>query len=62
MLMRSRIFVEKYKEALEYGSEGLKKFPESKVLKELVAKAKDEQSKEKQRIEEISTLKTVAQD
>lgn len=62
LLIRSRIFVEKYVEALEYVSQGLLKYPESKVIKELKARAEGEYAKEKKRIQEISTLETLASD
>ena len=46
MLMRSRIFVEKYKEAIDYGTLALKKFADSRIVNELLKKAKDEYKKE----------------
>lgn len=60
--MRSRIFVEKYTEAIDYANQGLLKIKDSKVLKELKAKAEGEYSKEKKRIDEISTMQSLAQD
>lgn len=46
ILIRSRIFVEKYKEALAYAEEGLKTLPESRGIKELKAKAEREYKEE----------------
>lgn len=57
--MRSRIFVEKYKDAIDYGNQALKKFADSRVINDLLRKAKDEYKKEEVRIEEISTMKSV---
>ena len=62
ILIRSRIFVEKYKEALEYGQQASKKFGESKPLKELIDKARQEYQKEQKRIEEISTMQSLEKD
>lgn len=60
MLVRSRIFVEKYKEAIEYGKEGVKKFGEAgRTLQELIKKAEGELKKENKRIEEVSTMKSL---
>eukprot|EP00347_Sterkiella_histriomuscorum_P012411 403368683 len=62
VLLRSRIFVEKYQEALEYGKQAIVKFGDSRIIKDLIAKAESEFSKEKKRIDEISTMTTLKQD
>lgn len=62
ILIRSRIFVEKYKEALAYAEEGLKTLPESRGIKELKAKAEREYKEEQKRVEQISTVSSLAQD
>jgi hypothetical protein len=56
------LFVEKYKECIEYCKEGLKKFPESAKIKELMNKALDETSKETKRIMEITTIQNMNSD
>ena len=62
ILARSRIFVERYKEAIDYCNEGLKKFPDSKALQSVLLKAKEEEKKELKRIEEFSTIQNHAKD
>ena len=62
LLIRSRIFVEKYIDALEYVTQALVKFPGSKAVMELKARAEGEYAKETKRIQEISTLETLASD
>ena len=56
MLIRSRIFVEKYDEALDYCKQSQVKFADSTRIKELVIKVNEEMKKELKRIEEISTI------
>jgi len=62
VLIRSRVFVEKYREALDYCEEGLQAFPDSKGIRELQAKAQEEYRKEQKRVEEISTMKALEHD
>ena len=62
VLVRSRIFVEKFEEALEFCAEGAKAFPESATIKALQSRAQDEARKEQKRVEEVSTMKALAQD
>jgi hypothetical protein len=53
LLARSRFFVEKYKDCIDYCKDGLKKFPTNLRLKELMKQAEDEVKKESKRIDEI---------
>ena len=62
MLIRSRIFVEKYSEALDYCKESQVKFADSVRIKELVTKVNDEMKKELRRIDEISTISQIGKD
>ena len=62
VLARSRIFVEKHREAIEYCEKGLKKIPDSKVLKSVIEKAKEEEKKELQRVNEVCTMQSLAKD
>jgi Cns1/TTC4 Wheel domain len=62
VLARSRIFLERYKEAVEYCLEGVKLFPDSIVLKSVLTKAREEESKELKRIEDVSTIQAMTKD
>ena len=62
ILARSRIFLDKFKEAIDYCLQGLKKFPDSKVLKSVMEKAQSEEKKEQKRVNEIQTFQALAKD
>jgi len=46
ILARSRFFVEKYKNCMNYCKEALKKYPDSQKIKDLLKKTEDEMKKE----------------
>ncbi len=56
ILARSRFFVEKYQECLDFLKPALEKYPACLNLQQLKQKATDELSKENFRIGEISTM------
>ena len=62
MLARSRLFVERFTEAREHAEKGLKKIPESKAIKAILEKAKEEEKKVFKRIDEISTMQALKKD
>jgi hypothetical protein len=51
LLARSRMFLERFREAIEYLEKGLKMIPDSKALVSLRKDAKDREAKEMQRID-----------
>ena len=62
LLARSRMFIERYREAIEYLEKGLKMIPDSKALVGMRKDAKDKEAKEMQRIEEVSTMQILTKD
>lgn len=62
VLARSRFFVQKYDECMQYVNKGLEKFPTSAKLHDLNNKCQNELSKEMERAKEIETIKTVHED
>jgi len=62
VLARSRIFVERYKEAIKHCEEGLLRFPDSKNLKGILDRARDEDKKELKRIDDVSTMQVLEKD
>jgi hypothetical protein len=46
LLAKSRLYVERYREAIEYSEKGLQKFKDSKSIKAVLDKAKEEEKKE----------------
>ena len=61
-MAKSRLLLEKYREAIEYCEKGLKKIPDSKAIKAIIDKARDEEKKENKRIDEVSTMQALAKD
>jgi hypothetical protein len=51
ILARSRMFVEKYQEGIDYLDQALVKYHDSAKIKDLRAKLVDEQKKEDERIQ-----------
>jgi hypothetical protein len=62
ILARSRIFVERYREAIEHAEKGLKRIPDSKGLISIRKQAKDLEAQELKRIDEVSTMQVLAKD
>lgn len=62
LLARSRMFIERYREAVEYLEAGLKMIPDSKALVTLRKDAKEREAKELQRIDEVSTMQILTKD
>jgi muconolactone delta-isomerase len=62
LLSKSRLLIEKYRAAIEYAEKGLKKIPDSKAIKAILDKAKEEEKKVVKRVEEISTMQALAKD
>jgi tetratricopeptide (TPR) repeat protein len=62
LLAKSRMLLEKYREAIEYCEKGLKKIPDSKAIKAIFDKAREEEKKENKRIDEVSTMQALAKD
>jgi hypothetical protein len=62
LISKSRLLVEKYSEAIEYAEKGLKKFTDSKAIKAVHDKAKEEEKKVIKRVDEICTMQALAKD
>ena len=62
LLAKSRLLVERYRDAIEYSEKGLQKFKDSKSIKAIYDRAKEEEKKEISRIGEVSTMQALAKD
>jgi len=62
ILCRSRMFLDKYGECIEFCKKALSKYADSKRIKDLMKSAMEENKKEEDRIGEIKTIARATQD